>query len=179
MLCGSIKQLAETLIKYSFLAHVFLINSCNGCDVPNFCLRFLSTRQIDAFSQLPESHEFLKALGVIAGAAVVIAGVKRIQKIIVEIDKQDRRQQKQALKLPEPLYERINHRIGLDRKIKNEILERERLLTLRYPKEELTKKIRLTEQVYLEETLYDSTSIHKFACETGCAILNVPRRRKK
>lgn len=163
-----IRQLAGALI---ILAHMLLVNSCNGSDTPTSCLHFLSTRQIDAFTQLPESHELLKALGLVTGVALAILSVKQLQKIIVEIDKQDRLREQQTVQLPATLYERINHRIGIDRKIKNEILERERLLTLRYPQESTKKLIPLGEQICWEEMLYDKT------IETGCLILDLPRHR--
>lgn len=180
MQCGSIKQLAGALIKCSFLAHTFLINCCTVGDAPNTCLHVLSTLQIGSFIQLPESGEFLKALGLITGVAVIMAGVKQIQKIIIEIDKQERKRQQQDAPLPATLYERINHRICLDIEIQNELLARERLLALRYPKESTTKKIILSgEQISLEKKFYDRRALHKFACETGCSILNVSKHRKR
>lgn len=173
MKCGFIKPLAGALIKYCFLAQTLLINSCNGCD-PRACVHYLSTLKIPSLIELPESGEFLKALGFATGVVVVIAGIKELQKILVEIDKQDRKRQKDALQLPDTLYERINHRIvNLDKKIKQEILQRERLLTLRYPQEPQQKSLYCPEPICLEEQFYDRT------LDTGCSILDLPKHRER
>lgn len=182
MHCASIKTVIEAFINYRFFAFIMIINSCYSCDVPSSCVHYLSTLQIRSWTQLPESHEFLKALGLIMGVAVVMTGVKQLQKILIEIDKQDRKQlKKECVQLPDTLYERIHHRIGnLDKKIKQEIVQRERLLTLQYPKEESTKKIILAgEQISSEEKFYDKSMIKNFANMTGCLILDLPRHREK
>lgn len=166
MQCAPIKTIAA-LIHYSFFMYFFVINACHACAPTRSWLQAITG--IDVYTHVPESGELLKAFGLAFGFLAVIRGMQQIEKIIIDLDKEDKRNQ-QSVRLYPTLYERIYRRRSLQHASEQELEEEKVNILARQCARRTTRHTRRAEQkVYSRPLLYDST--HE-TMNSGCLMLD-------